>query len=66
MRVSWAGLLTRSDCADKIRIKYWKTYSPNDYKMSEKLSVETHSFLVEKLDKYIEYTFQVKEAVMVD
>ena len=34
--------------------------------MSEKLSVETHSFLVEKLDKYIEYTFQVKEAVMVD
>ena len=53
------GLLQRPDCADKIRVKYWKSFSPNDYKMSVKLSVETNSYLVNKLEKYVEYTFQV-------
>ena len=59
MRVSWAKLLGNTRCADKIRVKYWTTNNPNDYTMSENLGVSRTSYLVEGLDKYIEYTFQV-------
>ena len=59
VRLSWAELLGNVGCADKIRIKYWKTLSPNDYETSAKLPVTTRSYLVEALEKYIEYTFQV-------
>ena len=66
MRLSWVGLLNRPDCADKIRVKYWNSYNPNGYVMSDKLSVETISHVVDRLDKYVEYTFQVKEMVVVE
>ena len=60
--MSWVGLLGNARCANKIRVKYWKTFSPNDYKMSEKLSVETSSYLINNLDKYLDYTFQVSKS----
>ena len=64
VRMSWAGLLGNARCANKIRIKYWKTFSPNDYKMSEKLLVETNSYLIKNIDKYIEYDFQVSTSIV--
>ena len=59
VRVSWAKLLGNTRCADKIRIKHWKTNSPNQYDMGENLGVSRTSYLIEGLDKYIEYTIQV-------
>ena len=59
VRVSWAKLLGNTRCADKIRIKHWKTNSPNQYDMGDNLGVSKTSYLIEGLDKYIEYTIQV-------
>ena len=52
-------------CADKIRVKWWRSiHGPNPgadkYKISKYLDLDTLSFVVEDLTKYVEYSFQVK------
>merc|ERR1711915_594995 len=59
VRVSWSGLLGNARCADKVRVKYWKMNSPNEWKISDKLPVAAEQFVVQNIDKYIKYAFQV-------
>merc|ERR1712142_1083593 len=60
VRVSWVGLLVNARCADKLRVKYWKSNgSPDSYEISDKFLVDKNSYLVKKIDKYIEYDYQV-------
>ena len=57
--VSWAGLLENMDCADSLRIKYWWTNTPNDYRLTEKLPTSSTNFKIGDLLKYQEYAFLV-------
>ena len=59
VRVSWDGLLENSDCADSLRIKYWWTNTPNEYKLTEKFSKTSTNFIISDLLKYQEYAFVV-------
>lgn len=64
VRLSWTKLLQNKDCADKIRVKWWRSiHGPNPgadkYKISKYLDLDTLSFVVEDLTKYVEYSFQV-------
>ena len=34
VQVSWAGVVDMIECADQFRVKYWKSYEPNNYLMS--------------------------------
>ena len=44
-----------------MRLKYWKTNRPNEYMMSENLVGSKTSYLIEGIEKNIEYTFQVRK-----
>ena len=59
MRLSWEGLLQNSECADLLRVKYWKVSDPNNYKTSDKFEVDTTSWEVNGLRKFQNYAFQV-------
>ena len=58
------GLLGNTRCTDKVRVKFWKSSNPNDYKLSSKFLVGTTSHFIKKVDKYIEYDYQVIEKVI--
>jgi len=59
VRVSWAGLLERSDCADSMIVKWFKGDNTNDFSMSDPLTVETNSFIVKDVVPRQLYTYQV-------
>ena len=85
VRVSWAGLLETSVCADFIKVllrplmfwlllfinyidslsppppqvKHWRGMDINDWHMSDKLTVDTTSFIVMNLVPNIPFYFQV-------
>ena len=59
VRVSWAGLLERSDCADSLIVKHFKGDNTNDFSMSDPLTVETNSFIVKDVVPRQLYTYQV-------
>jgi len=59
VRVSWAGLLETSVCADFIKVKHWRGMDINDWYLSEQLTVDTTSFIVKNLVPNIPFYFQV-------
>ena len=59
MRVSWAGLLERADCADSMLVKHYKGDNTNDFSMSDPLSVTTNSYIVRDVVPLQSYTYQV-------
>ena len=59
VRVTWAGLVTRAECADQFIVKSWLTRNPNDYKMSDLLPTTQFSFIVKDLVPNQDYVFQV-------
>jgi len=58
VRVTWAGLVTRAECADQFIVKSWLTRNPNDYKMSDLLPTTQFSFIVKDLVPNQDYVFQ--------
>lgn len=58
VRVTWAGLVTRAECADQFIVKSWLTRNPNDYKMSDLLPTSQFSFVVTDLVPNQDYVFQ--------
>ena len=63
VRVSWAGLLERSDCADSMIVKWFKGDNTNDFSMSDPLTVETNSFIVKDVVPRQLYTYQVSRHI---
>jgi len=59
VRVSWAGLLETSVCADFIKVKHWRGMNIDNWWMSDQLTVDTHSYIVKNLVPNVPYTFQV-------
>jgi len=59
VRVSWAGLLERSDCADSLIVKHFKGDNTNDFMMSDPLDTETNSYIVRDVVPNQMYTYQV-------
>jgi len=59
VRVSWAGLLERADCADSMLVKHYKGDNTNDFSMSDPLSVTTNSYIVRDVVPLQSYTYQV-------
>ena len=64
MRVSWAGLLERADCADSMLVKHYKGDNTNDFSMSDPLSVTTNSYIVRDVVPLQSYTYQVTGALI--
>ena len=60
VRVSWAGLLERADCADSMLVKHYKGDNTNDFSMSDPLSVTTNSYIVRDVVPLQSYTYQVE------
>ena len=60
VRVSWAGLLERSDCADSLIVKHFKGDNTNDFMMSDPLDTETNSYIVRDVVPNQMYTYQVQ------
>jgi len=58
VKVSWHGLVTRSECADQYIVKSWNIRNPNDYKMSDLLPLNQLSYIVTDLVPNQEYVFQ--------
>jgi len=58
VRVSWSGLVTRSECADQYIVKSWLARNPNDYQMSDLLPTTQLSFIVTDLVPNQDYVFQ--------
>ena len=63
VRVSWAGLLGRPDCADSIIVKHFKGDDTSHYDMSDPLDVSTNSFIVRDIVPLQPYTFQVSSVI---
>ena len=59
VRVSWAGLVTRKECADQFIVKSWLARNPNNYQMSGLLPTTQFSFIVRDLVPNQDYVFQV-------
>jgi len=59
VRVSWAGLLERSDCADSLIVKHFKGDNTNDFMMSDPLDTATNSYIVRDVVPNQMYTYQV-------
>ena len=64
VRVSWAGLLERADCADSMLVKHYKGDNTNDFSMSDPLSVATNSYIVRDVVPLQSYTYQVTGALI--
>lgn len=58
VRVTWAGLVTRKECADQFIVKSWLARNPNDYKMSDLLPTTQFSWVVKDLVPNQDYVFQ--------
>jgi len=58
VEVDWRGLVTRADCADQFLVKSWLYSNPNHYKISNLLTTDTFSTVVEDLLPNQEYIFQ--------
>ena len=62
VRISWEGMLHNANCADWMRVKYWKSSGSDiDYDISQKLDKTARSFIVSDLSPYRSYTFQVSK-----
>jgi len=59
VRVSWAGLLETSVCADFLKVKHWRGMNIDKWWMSDQLTVDTTSYIVRNLVPNVPYTFQV-------
>ena len=59
VRVTWAGLVTRKECADQFIVKSWLARNPNNYQMSDLLPTTEFSFIVRDLVPNQDYVFQV-------
>ena len=61
VQIFWEGMMKNTDCADWMRIKYWKSSgSESDFEISKKLDKTTRTFIVSDLSPYRDYTFQVR------
>ena len=60
VRVSWAGTVTRIECADQFIVKSWNRRNPNDYMMSDLLPLDQFSYIVTDLVPNQDYVFQVR------
>merc|ERR1719237_1590035 len=58
VRVTWAGLVTRKECADQFIVKSWLARNPNNYQMSSLLPTTQFSFIVRDLVPNQDYVFQ--------
>ena len=59
VQVSWGNIIETRECADQFVVKYWKSRRPNDYIMTDLISVDLDSALVTGIKPGIKYTFQV-------
>eukprot|EP00092_Neocalanus_flemingeri_P021702 GFUD01023540.1.p1 GENE.GFUD01023540.1~~GFUD01023540.1.p1 ORF type:complete len:268 (-),score=74.64 GFUD01023540.1:180-983(-) len=58
VKVTWAGLVTRAECADQFIVKSWNKRNPNDYKMSDLLPLNQFTYIVTDLVPNQDYVFQ--------
>ena len=59
VQVSWGHIIETRECADQFVVKYWKSRRPNDYTMTDLISVDLNSVLVTGIEPGVKYTFQV-------
>ena len=59
VQVSWGNIIETRECADQFVVKYWKIGRPNDYIMTDLISVDLDSALVTGIKPGVKYTFQV-------
>ena len=59
VRVSWDGMLRNVDCADRIAVKYWQAYTPDNWQMTEKFPASVTSWIIRGIIKHIDYVYQV-------
>ena len=59
VQVSWGNIIETRECADQFVLKYWKSRRPNDYIMTDLISVDLDSALVTGIKPGVKYTFQV-------
>ena len=59
VQVSWGNIIETRECADQFVVKYWKSGRPNDYIMTDLISVDLDSALVTGIKPGIKYNFQV-------
>jgi len=58
VKVSWHGLVTRSECADQYIVKSWNIQNPMDYKLSDLLPLNQLSYIVTDLVPNQDYVFE--------
>ena len=59
VQVSWGNIIETRECADQFVVKYWKSGRPNDYIMTDLISVDLDSALVTGIKPGVKYNFQV-------
>ena len=59
VQVTWAGLVTRKECADQFIVKSWLARNPNNYQMSNLLPTTQFSFIVTDLVPNQDYVLEV-------
>ena len=65
VKVSWHGLVTRSECADRYIVKSWNIQNPMDYRLSDLLPLNQLSYIVTDLVPNQEYVFQVNTSLRI-
>ena len=59
VQVSWGNIIETRECADQFVVKYWKSGRPNNYIMTDLISVDLDSALVTGIKPGVKYYFQV-------
>ena len=57
--ISWEHVLQTRECADDFFVKYWKTRSPQDYKLTDLISTKLSSVILVDINPGAEYEYQV-------
>ena len=57
--VSWEHIIETRECADDFFVKYWKTRSPQDYKLTSLISTKLSSIILIDISPGVEYVYQV-------
>ena len=57
--ISWDHVIQTRECADHFFVKYWKTRSPQDYKLTDLISTRLSSVILVDINPGAEYVYQV-------